>query len=318
MRKNLAFFSAAAVLSVLFTVAFFFLMLESVRAVDELLLRFFPDSGSIGRSIRSLRPFGYAAFGATVVLMFLGFLLGRSGPSAVGAIAMYLPTFGGFALTMYPLAGIGVMYALWLPLLDFSPSLLELADIVYVPYNLLSSLLGKDGFVNVHGTCISISKPSAVLMGSGIFIFFLGVLTWIYGRSRGCKIVDFWIYRFSRHPQYLGFLLWSYGTLALELTGGPQSVWIAPDPSLPWLVSALTLIAVALNEEVKMVKEHGRKYLEYRSSTPFMLLLPKIVLRLATFPVKVLLKKDFPDNRKEIAYTILIYSVILILMSVLV
>ncbi len=315
-------FLFAAFLSVMFTVAFFFLMLESVRVVDELLLRFFP-SLPWQRQLESLRPLFYVAFGVTLVLMLLGIIVDRGYLSAFSSIAMYLPVFGYFALTMIPLAGIGVIRALWLPIIDFSPSLLRLGDIVYVPYNILSSLPGIQGYVNIFPIYTSLpgiymGKLSFILMGTGVFIFFLGVLTWIYGKFRGREIVDFWIYKVSRHPQYFGFLLWSYGMLTLAPFLN-QLVWRfeeIPEPSLPWLVSALTIIAVALNEEIKMVKKHGEKYSKYRSSTPFMLPLPKILSRLITVPVKILLKKNLPENRKEIAYITLIYGVTLILLSV--
>jgi protein-S-isoprenylcysteine O-methyltransferase Ste14 len=153
-------------------------------------------------------------------------------------------------------------------------------------------------------------------MAAGVFVFFLGVLTWFYGKFKGCEIVDFWIYRASRHPQYLGLLIWSYG-LTLLMMFWQQWSWsfLLPEPSLPWLIYALTLVAVALNEESKMAKKYGDRYMKYRSSASFMLPLPKKVSRLMTFPIKILLKKNFPENRKEIACTILIYAAMLISLS---
>jgi protein-S-isoprenylcysteine O-methyltransferase Ste14 len=57
----------------------------------------------------------------------------------------------------------------------------------------------------------------------GLFIFFLRAAAWLYGRFKGVGLVTFWIYRYSRHPQYLGFLLWSYGLLMFtSILGSPM------------------------------------------------------------------------------------------------
>ncbi len=295
---NTLVFLFATVLSALFTVSFFFLIGESMRVANEFLRESFPDSG---QTIGSLRLFGYVAFVVTLVLMLLGLIVGKSCPSIAGVVAMYLPTFGYFTMTMFPLTGLGFMRALWLPLLDFSPSLLRLGDIVYAPFILLVNQLGYRGYITI------IVNLSWELMAAGAFIFFLGALTWLYGKFKGYEIVDFWIYRVSRHPQYLGLLIWSYG-LTLLMMFWQRWSWsfLLPEPSLPWLIYALTLVAVALNEESKMAKKYCDRYMKYRSSAYFMLPLPKTISKLITFPVKVLLKKNQPENKKEIAYTILI------------
>ncbi|MBS7615416.1 hypothetical protein KEJ18_06795 [Candidatus Bathyarchaeota archaeon] len=248
-----------------------------------------------------------------MVLVLLGFIVGKSYPSVAGAVAMYLPTFGYFTVTMLPLAGIGLLRALWLPLLDVSPSLLGLGDVVFVPFILLVNHLGYRGYL------IFIENLSWELMAVGVFIFFLGVLTWLYGKFKGYEIVDFWIYRVSRHPQYLGLLIWSYG-LTLLMMFMPQfsGVWflkLLPGPSLPWLIYALTLVAIALNEESRMAKKYSDRFMEYRGLVSFMLPLPKAIPKIITFPMKALLKKSLPENKKEIAYSISIYAVILISLS---
>ena len=43
-----------------------------------------------------------------------------------------------------------------------------------------------------------------IITGLGLLVFSLGVTTWLYGGFKGYKIIDFWIYKYSRHPQYLG------------------------------------------------------------------------------------------------------------------
>jgi len=89
-----------------------------------------------------------------------------------------------------------------------------------------------------------------------------------------------------------------------------------PGASFPWLISSLLVICVALTEEIKMTKEHGKGYLEYRDSTPFMFPLPSFISSVISFPFRVLLKKDRPEKGKEIVLAFAVYLVILVLLSV--
>jgi len=156
---------------------------------------------------------------------------------------------------------------------------------------------------------------SLVIMMSGLVVFLLGTVTWLYERFMGFKIIGFWIYRYSRHPQYLGFLLWSYGLLLLvTFLGAPKGGYVPP-PSLPWLISALTIIGVALHEENTMAKKHSEEYVRYRGDTSFMLPLPKQLSALIVAPARVLLKKNWPENGKEVAFIIIVYGTILVLSS---
>jgi hypothetical protein len=102
-------------------------------------------------------------------------------------------------------------------------------------------------------------------------------------------------------------------TLAPVPFGGYQ-----PEPSLHWLISTLLIICVALMEEIKMVKQAEESYLAYRRSTPFMLPLPRFLSMIFMAPNRMLLKKDFPENRREVVCTLVIYCTILMLLSVLV
>jgi len=113
----------------------------------------------------------------------------------------------------------------------------------------------------------------------------------------------------------LGFLLWSYGLLLLATFAPTPKGGYIPPPSLPWLTSSLTIIAVALHEEIEMVKKYGENYVRYRDKTSFMLPLPEQLSRAIKFPAKVLLKKNQPENGKELAFIITIYGVVLVLLS---
>jgi len=266
-------------------------------------------------AVEGLRPLGYSLFLGLLALIFAGFVARRERLSVLGSIALYLPTFGYFAFAMFFLAGVGVLRILWLPLIDISPHVLRLGDIVYLPYTALTLVL-IPMFLMAGISATEFYIPlSMIIIWLGLLFFVLGASTWLYGRFKGCKIIDFWIYKGSRHPQYLGFLLWSYGILSLATFIGVRRGGYLPEPSLPWLISALIIAGVALHEEIIMTKKHGEKYLRYRDGTWFMVPLPKQVSTLITAPARFLLKKNWPENAKEVVYVVILYGAILVLLS---
>lgn len=102
-------------------------------------------------------------------------------------------------------------------------------------------------------------------------------------------------------------------TLAPVPFGGYQ-----PEPSLPWLISMLLVICVALTEEIMMIRQADESYLKYRRSAPFMLPLPRFLSRMFTAPNRILLKKDYPESGRQVLYTFVTYCIILILLSILI
>jgi protein-S-isoprenylcysteine O-methyltransferase Ste14 len=226
---------------------------------------------------------------------------------------------------------------MWLPIWGPSTKLLKLGDIVYLPYmiivyplTLVFSLIGMDAespivlmlrrsrmiqyyWGKFH---LDIRVPLAYgLIGIGLLVFLQGTITWLYAKYKNRKTVDFWIYRVSRHPQYLGWLIWSYGLMLLAsftpvVRGGEN-----PGASFPWLISSLLVISVALTEEIKMTKNVGEEYREYRDRTPFLFPMPKFVSSVIASPIRLLLKKDRPENSREVIVVFLVYTVIMVLLS---
>ena len=152
-------------------------------------------------------------------------------------------------------------------------------------------------------------------VGVGFFLFVLGIVAWFYGKSSRRETVTFWIYRYSRHPQYLGFIIWSFGVMLLAsfkpVPWGGQN----PGASLPWLISTLVVICMALWEEVKMSRADKEAYLKYREGAPFMFPIPRLLVSAVTFPVRVLFKRSHPENRKEVIGTFAAYALILLSLS---
>jgi len=298
-------FAVSIVLSVLFTFAFLFLTVEIPLRVGYLLKDYFPDLGFQTEAIKAflnrVRLIGYLCLGTVIALIIIGFAV-KGRLAFLGSLTLFLPTFGYFAHSMFFLAGIGILRVLWMTFFDITPELLKLGDIIYVPAIIIMYLFRPLG--------LDVRIPlSFLFMALGLLILFLGVSAWTFGKIAGKKIIDFWIYRYSRHPQYLGFILWSYGVMLLAtFTPFPRGGYF-PEPSFPWLISALIIICVGLMEETQMVERYN-EYSKYRNNVPFMLPIPNALSNMITFPFRILTRKEFPENRRDVIYIFILYSAI--------
>lgn len=257
-----------------------------------------------------LRTVGYACFATLLLLVIAGFAGKRTGLAAVGGLAFMLPVFAQFAGVMFFLAGLGLLNVMWLPVLDISFELSRLGLVIRAPYELLRWLLG---LLRINGYW-----PLVVFfITAGLLIFFLGTFSWLSARARGRGVADGWIYRLSRHPQYLGWILWSYGVyLLIERGMYPRRSW-GISASLPWLLSTLVIIGVALLEELNMERRHPEAYARYRASAPFMLPLPAFLARLFAWPQRLLFGRERPARRREVAAVVASHAAVLVAASVL-
>jgi protein-S-isoprenylcysteine O-methyltransferase Ste14 len=256
-------------------------------------------------SSNHVRLIGGLCLAAVILLIVVGVVTEKSGLTSLGAIAFFLPTFGYFAVYMFFLAGLGMLRALWLP---FWGNLMKLGDIAMVPYMILVypfALLRVD--IRPYVAYLAI--------GLGLLVFLLGTLAWFYSKLQRKGTVDIWLYRFSRHPQYLGWILWSYGLMLLATQAPIPLGGENPGASLPWMISSLIIVCVALGEEIKMSREGGEQYEAYRARAPFMFPLPGFVSKLIKAPIRAVLKKTRPENRMDLVLTFATYAVILILLS---
>jgi protein-S-isoprenylcysteine O-methyltransferase Ste14 len=252
-----------------------------------------------------LRLIGYVCFALMVLAIVAGFATRRTGLAALGAVGFMLPVFAQFAAVMFFLAGLGALNILWLPVLDISYELQRLGLIIRAPYDLLTWLFRQAG-MNGYWPIVYF------FIGGGLLLFFLGTFAWLSARARKQDVADFWVYRISRHPQYLGWILWSYGIYVLLLQGRyPKRSW-GIDASLPWLLSTLVIIGVAMLEELNMRRRHGEAYESYRQSAPFLFPLPAFVGKLFALPFRVLFKKSQPERSREVVAVLSLYAAVLI------
>lgn len=313
-RSRTGLLAGISLLAVVFTVALTFTTLQLPVILGNWLSNYFPDIHPVIEPERVAefmvvaRPVGYACLGVIAILIVAGFVTGKRKLSIFGSFAFFLPTFGYFFASMFFLAGLGILRVPFIPLWDPNVNLMSFGDISYLPYVALVYPFWLGG-VDIR------MAISWVAVGLGLFIFVLGTITWFYGKVQRRKTVDFWIYRYTRHPQYLGFIIWSYGVMLIAAQQPVPLGGSNPGASLPWLLTSLVIICIALAEENKMRKEDSERYLQYTASAPFMFRIPKFVSTVITFPIRLLLKKNRPETGKELLATFAVYATLLILLS---
>lgn len=225
--------------------------------------------------------------------------------SKLGVLGLYLPTFGYFAFAMFLLAGLGFLRTLWLPFIQLTPEVLKLGSIVLLPYKIIVNTVSW--VIQVPNKYLIVLPISQAICAVGGMIFFTGVFTWLYGRFNNVELINFWIYKYSRHPQYLGFIIWSYGVLAyVAFKQYVRGAFTIP-PILIWLFITAIILLIAIKEERDMIEKLGDKYLSYVRKTPFLIPLPKSVSKVLTTPHKLL--KWSPGNLKKAVTILFIYLI---------
>jgi protein-S-isoprenylcysteine O-methyltransferase Ste14 len=323
-KKHLTF---AIVIAVILTISGLFLMFTSVFAINDFLEGYikdpwyqqqedYPQNREIYvNMVEALKPIGYICFLLILLLILIGVILKHYKISLLGSYTLYLPLLGQLSFAMTALfAGIGVIRIIWIPIFNIEPEILNLGAIILLPLGITNGLgdigIGGEAIFGL-GTFLTLSSMFVFLILGG-FIFAFGVVTWIYGKFQKRTIIDFWIYRYSRHPQYLGLIILNYGLLIIPLFGFH---FRASLPTLPWLIVTLIILGLAITEEKNLLQEKNEDYVTWRQKTPFLIPLPNILIVGILFPIRVVLKKDWPENNREVVLILVIYGTILIICS---
>jgi protein-S-isoprenylcysteine O-methyltransferase Ste14 len=325
MKTTLSSGLSFTILAVIFAIALTYASVELPVLLNSFLNRIidFPGYDSSHEMYRNettsfldsyyIRIIGYLCLVIIVVLIIVGFITRKSGLVSAGAIALFLPVFGHFSFNMFFLAGLGAMRIVWMPILDISYDILRLGDIAYLPYMIAVYI---PALIGINITTIF----PYIVMGAGILIFILGTQAWMVARFSKNEVATFWIYRFTRHPQYLGWIIWSYGLLIYLIRNSSlvhfKLTYEMPS-SLPWLITSLVIICVALLEETKMKQKFPEEYENYKKQAPFLFSIPRFISNILTFPIKLLLRKEHPESGKDVAIVFFIYLAIMILLSLL-
>ena len=308
-------------LALVFSIALMFAFIELPRLIDSFLQEDigFPgfDHGSSDLNayktdlfINSLylRWIGYGSLILVVILIVLSYITRKTVFAWAGVFALFLPVFGQFALSMFFLAGLGILRVGWFPFMDISFKVLELGNVIYIPYWILMWIARQfDWYAHYF------ISYTFMILGSLLFVW--SVLLWFRARSSENPVAQNWIYRYSRHPQYLGWIIWSYGLLLFSaLENQMKKTWSIP-ASLPWLLATMVIIGICLLEEIKMKKLYGDSYENYRRKTPFLFPVPNWIKSFFLFPFRILFRSEWPQTRSQVAGFISIGIVLLMLIS---
>ena len=263
-------------------------------------------------------------FGDLILILILitavkGIVRKRYYASVISAVVYFTPTlfvfivgmtilFTGLEIPVFligitlRLCGIEGDFLLW--------GLFYSGQVFFVPYWLAITAYASEGdrlWANIEQVR---DVYGGIFIVVGLLVLFLGVAAWLNSKYQGRRLVDSGIYRLTRHPQYLGYILWSYGMLILSTYN--QAPWSTPTAiTLNWLVSSLILVGVALVEEINLRSDDGLNYVEYADRVSFMFPLPRWVRRIVSAPFRSIWGSDFPENLRMVLKTlVLIFLVV--------
>jgi protein-S-isoprenylcysteine O-methyltransferase Ste14 len=119
---------------------------------------------------------------------------------------------------------------------------------------LLTQVMGQNSFYIIyHYYVFPFSK---FVIGFGILLVIFG---WYQIYEAKGKLVKTGLYKYTRNPQYIGFLL---------ITGGLNIQWLTIITTALWPILALLYWRLVKIEEKESEAKYGKEFLEYKGNTP--------------------------------------------------
>jgi len=122
--------------------------------------------------------------------------------------------------------------------------------------HLLGVLLSKAGIMSMEAAWAFVMVTSSIIIFLGLFMMSRG---WSSIHSSRGELVTDGIYRYVRHPQYLGLIVITVGLLIQ---------WPTVITVIMWPVLAVMYYRLAKKEEIEALEAFGERYEKYKQSTP--------------------------------------------------
>ena len=127
-------------------------------------------------------------------------------------------------------------------------------------------------FLGFHGTYIAYF---------GLILYFYCLVYQIFHRR---KLIKTGPYRFVRHPQYVAFIIFTFGLTSITLQTSPIIPLYIPLETNAyllifyiWLAEVMAYIILAKVEDLALKTKYGAEYIEYANQVGFMI--PKLNLK---------------------------------------
>lgn len=115
-------------------------------------------------------------------------------------------------------------------------------------------------------------EAAVFLIGFTLFIYSLRKL--IQSITSGVPLVTSGPYRWVRHPQHLGIIMFLLPLALFNISYSVYWTGVRPGDILSWSLVSLILVIAADIEEIGLIKRFGSEYIDYCERTPF--LLPRV------------------------------------------
>ncbi|MCZ7385739.1 MAG: isoprenylcysteine carboxylmethyltransferase family protein [Candidatus Methanoperedens sp.] len=125
--------------------------------------------------------------------------------------------------------------------------------------HLLGVLLSKAGIMSMEAAWALVMVTSSAVIFLGLFLMSTG---WSRIHASNGELVTDGIYKYVRHPQYLGLIILTIGLLIQW----PTIITLAM-----WPVLVLMYYRLAKREEREAIEAFGERYEEYKKQTPMFL-----------------------------------------------
>jgi protein-S-isoprenylcysteine O-methyltransferase Ste14 len=119
---------------------------------------------------------------------------------------------------------------------------------------LLTQLMGQQPFYIIYHYWVF--PASKVIIGAGMLLVIFG---WYQIFQAKGKLVTTGLYKYTRNPQYIGFLL---------ITGGLNVQWLTIITTAIWPVLAVLYYRLSKIEEKEAEAKYGEEFSKYKHTTP--------------------------------------------------